>query len=53
MSITDTKNIDYEVQNNDEVLNVLGRILDSVNDDDQELKVCAYLHVLYLLCLYQ
>jgi len=50
MSVTDAKNIDYDIQNDNEVFNILGKILDSVNAEDQELKVCAYVFYIYYVC---
>jgi len=38
MSVADAENIDYSITNDDEVFDVLGKILDSVNEEEQELK---------------
>lgn len=49
MSIADAKNIDYGINNDDEVFDVLGKILDSVNAEEQELRVSVYmLYISYI-----
>jgi len=42
MSVTDSETIDYDIKNDNEVFNILGKILDTVNKEEQELEVCAY-----------